>query len=316
MKDNYKRDIDYCRISLTERCNLRCIYCMPKGYVPKSESEISREEVNKIISALSTIGIKKVRFTGGEPLVRSDIVDIIKDTKKIDGICDIAITTNAVLLNDKIHDLKEAGLTRINISLDSLKEETFRGITGGNLIGILDSIQKAIDMGIFVKLNVLPIKGYNEDEIIDFINLTKDMPIDVRFIELMPMGPAKNFKGIKSSDIKNIIDNMGIEYNEIGNEGTGPVNLYKISGYSGRVGFISPISHNFCHLCNRIRITSDKKLKTCLHNAGEIDLAPFINNQNDLIEALSNGIVKKYERHTLNDDKISKGGRDMVRIGG
>lgn len=316
MRDNYNRDIDYVRISLTEKCNLRCIYCMPEGYTPSGEKEITREEVNKIVSALATIGIKKVRFTGGEPLVRNDIIDIINDTKKVSGIKDIAITTNGVLLESKIVKLKEAGLTRINISLDSLKSETFKTITGGNLEGILKSIQKAIELGIFVKLNMLPIKEYNDNEIVDFINLTKDMPIDVRFIELMPMGKARDFKGIESDDIKEIIENLSLGYTEIPNEGTGPVVLYKINGYKGRVGFISPISHSFCHLCNRIRITSDKKLKTCLHNKGEIDLIPYFDNQDELVHVLSNGILKKYEKHTLNSDKISNSGRDMVRIGG
>lgn len=316
MQDNYNRNIDYVRISLTEKCNLRCIYCMPKGYVPSNEVEITREEVNKIVSALATIGIKKVRFTGGEPLVRNDIIDIINDTKNVNGIKDIAITTNGVLLEDKIMKLKEAGLTRINISLDSLKKDTFKNITGGNVDGILKSIKKAMELGIFVKLNMLPIKGHNDGEIIDFINLTKDLPIDVRFIELMPMGPAKDFKGIESDDIKSIIENLKEGYTEIPNEGTGPATLYKINDYSGRVGFISPISHSFCHLCNRIRITSDRKLKTCLHNKGELDLAPYLNNQDELISALRDGILRKYEKHTLNKDKISNSGREMVRIGG
>ncbi|KMT22698.1 GTP 3',8-cyclase MoaA [Clostridium cylindrosporum] len=316
MRDNYNRDIDYVRISLTEKCNLKCIYCMPEGYVPRGEEEITREDVNKILVTLASMGIKKVRFTGGEPLVRNDIVDIIKDTKKIPGIKDIAITTNAVLLDKKIYDLKEAGLTRINISLDSLKPETFKNITGGNVEGILNGIKKAVELGIFVKLNMLPIKGYNDNEIEDFINLTKDMPIDVRFIELMPMGPAKDFRGIKSDDIKDIIVKMGKDYTEIENEGTGPAILFKLEGHKGRVGFISPMSHKFCHLCNRIRITSDKKLKTCLHNLGEVDLGPFINDSDALKEVLNQGILKKYEKHTLDTDNISKSGREMVRIGG
>ncbi|MEG2892588.1 MAG: GTP 3',8-cyclase MoaA [Clostridium sp.] len=316
MQDNYKRNIDYCRISLTEKCNLRCIYCMPEGYVPSSNNEMSLDEIIKIVKSLASIGIRKIRFTGGEPLVRPDIVDIIRETKKVKGIEDVAITTNGVLLGKHLQGLYEAGLTRMNVSLDSLKNETFKKITGAGVSGILDSIKKAMDLGIYIKINMLPMKGYNEDEIIDFINLTKNLKMDVRFIELMPMGPAKDFKGIKSDDVLNIIESMGLNYEAIGNEGTGPANLFKIEGFKGRVGIISPMSHNFCHLCNRIRITSDKKLKTCLHNSGEIDLSEAMGSEEELTALLSEGILKKYKKHTLNQDKISKSGRDMVRIGG
>lgn len=317
MQDNYNRIINYARISLTEKCNLRCIYCMPNGYTPNSKGEITKEEVNKIVGALASLGINKVRFTGGEPLVREDIVDIVRETKEIQGIEEIAITTNGVLLKDKLKDLKEAGLTRINISLDSLKKDTFKDMTGGNVEGILSAIKAAIDFGIVVKLNMLPIKGYNENEIIDFINLTKAMPIEIRFIELMPMGPAKDFSGIKSDDIRNIMSSLGKNFKEVPNSrGSGPATLFDIEGHIGKVGVISPISHNFCHLCNRVRITSDRKLKTCLHNADDLDLTPFINNSNVLKEELSKGILKKHEKHTLNEDKISKSGREMVRIGG
>ena len=188
-------------------------------------------------------------------------------------------------------------------------------MTGGDLEGILEAIHKAIEFNIFVKLNMLPIKGCNENEIIDFIKLTKDLPMDVRFIELMPMGPAKDFNGIESDSIKEMINSIG-KYTQVENEGRGPATVYKIEGHKGRVGFISPMSHNFCDSCNRIRITSDGKLKTCLHNAGETDLMPYIDNEMELKDTLYNGILKKYEKHTLNIDKISKSGREMVRIGG
>lgn len=317
MQDNYSRNINYVRISLTEKCNLKCIYCMPDGYIPNSKGEITREEVNNIIKALVTLGIDKVRFTGGEPLIREDIIEIIKDTKKIPEIKDIAITTNGVLLKEKIDNLKEAGLTRINVSLDSMKDKTFKAMTGGNVNGIVSSIKKAIDIGIYVKLNMLPIKNYNHNEIIEFINLTKEYPIEVRFIELMPMGPAKGLKGIESDEIKNIMDKEKIEYSEVPNtNGSGPATLFSIKGHKGKVGVISPMSHKFCHLCNRVRITSDRKLKTCLHNIDDLDLTPVINDKNLLKEELIKGILKKHEKHTLNEDKISKSGRDMVRIGG
>lgn len=314
MEDKFKRQIDYARISITESCNLRCIYCMPNGYVPTSSKLISREEINVIVKALAKLGVKRIRLTGGEPLLRNDIVDIVSDTNSIETIKDIGITTNAVLLNKYLNPLKEAGLKRLNISLDSLKKETFKKMTGGNLDNVLKSIKTAIDMGLKVKINMIPIIGINDSEIQDFINLTRDNNLDVRFIELMPLGPGASYKGIDSDTIKNMI---GADATiKIENNGGGPSEVYWVNGHKGRVGFISPMSHNFCSSCNRVRITSDGKLKTCLHNPEEIDLVPFINDMDKVTEVLYNGIFNKYQRHTMNEDGISKSDRPMVRIGG
>jgi GTP 3',8-cyclase len=314
MEDKFKREIDYARISLTESCNLKCIYCMPNGYEQSDKEFISRDEVNIIVKALSNLGVKRIRLTGGEPLLRKDIVDIVSDINKIDKIKDIGITTNGVLLNKYLHPLKEAGLRRLNISLDSLKPETFKRITGGHIDKVLDSIKTCIDLGIKVKLNVVPIVGINDDEIIDFINLTKDYNIDVRFIELMPLGPGVAYKGVDSSKIKEMINPDAII--KVENNGGGPSEVFCVTGHKGRVGFISPMSHNFCNLCNRVRITSDGKLKTCLHNSEEIDLLPYINDMDKITEVLYNGIFNKYQRHTMDEDGVSKSSRLMVRIGG
>lgn len=314
MEDKFKRQIDYARISVTESCNLRCIYCMPNGYVPTSSKLISREEINVIVKALAKLGVKRIRLTGGEPLLRNDIVDIVSDTNSIETIKDIGITTNAVLLNKYLNPLKEAGLKRLNISLDSLRKETFKKMTGGNLDNVLESIKTAIDMGLKVKVNMIPIIGINDNEIQDFINLTKDNDLDVRFIELMPLGPGASYKGIDSDAIKNMIDADATI--KIENNGGGPSEVYWVNGHKGRVGFISPMSHNFCSSCNRVRITSDGKLKTCLHNPEEIDLVPFINDMDKVTEVLYNGIFNKYQRHTMKEDGISKSDRPMVRIGG
>lgn len=314
MEDRFNRNINYARISITDSCNLRCIYCMPDGYKPCNKKIITREEIKKIVEALASLGIKRIRLTGGEPLIRHDIVEIISDIKSVQGIEDIGITTNGILLYNLIDDLENAGLKRVNISLDSLKPETFSKITGGSINKVITSIEKCISKGIRVKINMVPIVGINDEEISDFIKLTEEMDIDVRFIELMPIGPGVDYKGIKSDDIKKLLGNLKLTGAQ--NFGGGPSDVYKLDGHLGRIGFISPMTHNFCSQCNRIRITSDGKLKTCLHNADEIELLRFIDNKDELIKVLHDGIYSKYERHTMDVDKVSRSQRKMVGIGG
>lgn len=314
MKDRFNRNISYARISITDSCNLRCIYCMPNGYKPCDKKIISREEIKTFVEALATLGIKRIRLTGGEPLIRGDIVDIIRDISGVNGIEDIGITTNGILLYDLVDDLKNAGLKRVNISLDSLKGETFKKITGGSIEKVFNAIEECILKGIKVKINMVPIVGINDDEIIDFVKLTENLDIDVRFIELMPIGPGVDYKGIKSDDIKKLLGD--IKMTKVENLGGGPSDVYKLDKHLGRIGFISPMTHNFCSQCNRIRITSDGKLKTCLHNADEIELLQYIEDRDRLIEVLHDGIYSKYEKHTMDVDKVSKSKRKMVGIGG
>lgn len=314
MDDRFNRNISYARISITDRCNLKCIYCMPDGYKPNDKRTITREEIKILVEALASLGIKRIRLTGGEPLIRKDIVGIISDINSIKGIEDIGITTNGMLLDNLIDDLVNAGLKRINISLDSLKEDTFRKITGGSVEKVIDSIEKCISKGLKIKINMVPIAGINDGEIEDFIKLTENLDVDVRFIELMPIGPGVNYAGIKSEDIKKLLDKSKII--RVENQGGGPSEVYKLDNHNGRIGFISPMSHNFCNLCNRIRITSDGKLKTCLHNADEIELLQYLNDADKLKEVLHDGIFSKYEKHTMDVDKISKSKRKMVSIGG
>lgn len=314
MEDRFNRNINYVRISITDSCNLRCIYCMPNGYKPCDKRIITREEIKILVEALTSLGIRRVRLTGGEPLIRNDIVDIIRDIRSVKGIEDIGITTNGILLYTLIDELESAGLRRINISLDSLKEDIFRKITGGSIENVLNSIERCISKGIKVKINMVPIVGINDMEIMDFINLTENMDIDVRFIELMPIGPGIDYKGIKSDDIKKMLGD--IKMTKVENLGGGPSEVYKLDKHKGRIGFISPMTHNFCSQCNRVRITSDGRLKTCLHNADEIELLKHVKDRNKLIEILHDGIYSKYEKHTMNVDKVSKSMRKMVGIGG
>lgn len=314
MLDKFNREINYARISITDACNLRCLYCMPNGYIAKHYNFLTVDEIKNIVTALSHLGVKRIRVTGGEPLVRQDILDIIRTINEVEGIEDIGITTNGILLGDKIFDLVENGLKRVNISIDSLREDRFKQLTGGDLKRVLDGLNKAVELGLVVKVNMIPIKDVNDDEIVDFIEMTKNMNIDVRFIELMPIGEATRFTGVTKDDIIKYLGGANIV--KIENNGGGPSEVYRLDGHAGRVGFITTMSHSFCSKCNRVRITSDGKLKTCLHNPDEYDLRPYIDDLDRLIEVLKMGIYNKYERHTLLEDKISKSSRDMVRTGG
>lgn len=314
MEDRFNRNINYARISITDNCNLKCIYCMPNGYKPCDKKIINREEIKTLVEALASLGIKRIRLTGGEPLIRGDIVQIINDIKGVPGIEDIGITTNGILLYNMIDDLENAGLKRVNISLDSLKPETFKKITGGSIEKVINSIEKCISKGIKVKINMVPILGINDGEIMDFIRLTEKLDMDVRFIELMPIGPGVDYKGIKSDDIKKLLGELNMT--KVENFGGGPSDVYKLDKHIGRIGFISPMTHNFCSQCNRVRITSDGKLKTCLHNSDEIELMKYINDRDKLIEVLHDGIYSKYEKHTMDVDKVSRSQRKMVGIGG
>lgn len=319
MNDRYGRSIDYLRVSLTDRCNLRCIYCMPEeGVYKKSHEEILRfEEILKIVNAAALLGVKKIRYTGGEPLILKGIEELIEKTSKVPGIKDIAITTNGILLEDLADKLKESGLNRVNISLDTLKEDKFKQITrGGDINKVLRAIQKCISIGLTpVKINTVLIKGINDDEISDFINLTRELPVEIRFIELMPIGQGEKLyeKGFMSSDevIARFPELMPLETNK-----NSTASLYKIKNSKGKVGFISPLSCKFCASCNRIRLTSMGTIKPCLHSANELNIKGYLNNEVLLTSALKEAIYNKPSQHNLECDKKSSSSKMMYQIGG
>lgn len=261
MKDRFGRNIDYLRISVTDNCNLRCIYCMKEknNKFLKLEEKLTDDEIYKIVYEFSKLGIKKIRITGGEPLVRKNILNLIENLNNINGIEEIYITTNGILLLDYVEILAKNGVKGVNISLDSLKDYKFKDITrGGDLNKVLKAIDKCIECGIKVKLNTVIIDEINKDEVLDFIALTIKKPIDVRFIELMPIGEGKNFKPITNREILDIIKKKYIDLKEIKREGSsGPAKYIKVNNSLGKIGFISAMSNCFCSECNRIRITSD-----------------------------------------------------------
>ena len=262
MKDKYGRNINYLRISVTDLCNLRCRYCMPEGGIDKTlhEEILSVEETIEIAKNFVDLGINKIRLTGGEPLVRKGILDIVKGIGGLDGVRDISMTTNGLLLKDYARELKDYGLNRVNISLDTLDREKYSYITrGGDIDKVFQSIEECKRVGLTpIKLNVVLMDGFNDDEIGDFIGLTQDEEIDVRFIELMPIGEAIDIQDRYLSNEK-ILE----EYKELQAtdklDPSSPADYYRLPGGKGRVGFINPISCKFCEDCNRIRMTSKER---------------------------------------------------------
>lgn len=323
MIDKFGREIDYLRISVTENCNLKCIYCIDDNNILNTHNKdiLNDDEIIKIVTQCASLGIKKIRITGGEPLVRKNIENLIYKLSNIEGIEEIYITTNGVLLDDKLETLKKNGLSGVNISLDSLRKDRFKEITKFDKLNeVLSAIDKALKLGLKVKINTVIVDDINKDEIIDFINLTKIKNLDLRFIELMPIGAAKKHKGTNNKEILNIIranfENIK-EENKI--ERSGPASYIKIEGYRGKIGFISPISSCFCENCNRIRLTSSGFLKKCLHYNYGVDLKKHLDNEicdKDLNELIYENIYDKPEKHLFLESCDNKENKYMNQIGG
>lgn len=313
MKDRFGRDITYLRISVTDLCNLRCKYCMPESGVESlCHSDIlSLEEIVEIVKVAAKNGITKIRLTGGEPLVRRGFVHLCKEISKIEQIEDIAITTNGVHLKNMADDLFENKVKRINFSLDTLVKEKYNDITRRNDFDkTMGSLFYAIKKGFKVKLNVVLIGGFNDDEIENFVKLANDYDLEVRFIELMQIGETANWSKDKFVSNKIVLEKVPkLEFDGV----SGVAKIYKIKGQKGKIGLISPISCSFCSDCNRIRLTSDGKLKPCLHSKDEINLKGL--SGEELEEVFKRGIFDKPEKHHLEEGK-SESARDMNKIGG
>jgi len=324
--DSYARSIDYLRVSVTNRCNLRCKYCMPEEGVEDLGHDIilSLEEIAHLVKVAARIGIQKVRLTGGEPLVRRNITKLIADIAQIPKINDIAITTNGMLYADMAEELKAAGLTRANFSLDSLDPETFKYITTrGSLNDVIRSISKALEMGMApIKINTVVMKGINDHEILDFVELAKKMPLHVRFIEFMPVGDLPFYKTdrvVTVSQIRETIEQKYELYKGAAIQGNGPAKSYRIRGGMGTVGFISAMSDHFCSECNRIRMTADGKLRGCLFAKEEFNLKLALQNHasdEKLADIFSKAIREKPQRHHMDEGWGADNKRKMYQIGG
>ena len=324
--DNFNRTIDYLRISITDRCNLRCQYCMSEPFQKNTlHKDILRyEEILQIVNASVEIGISKVRVTGGEPLVRKDITNFLSQLCEIKPLRDVSLTTNGVLLKRYLDDIKNAGINRLNISLDTLIKEKFKSITGFNYWDdVWEGIQMAREMGFSpIKINVVVMKGFNDNEIIDFGKLSISQPFAIRFIEYMPFGKDKKssnyfmpgFEIIKKLESIDSLVPVDVKNNKQLHEG--PARRFKWENGQGEIGIISPISNHFCHSCNRLRLTANGKLRPCLLSDYEVDLKEALRQNfstNKIKDLFKTAISKKKLKHNIENYVVHS---KMSSIGG
>jgi cyclic pyranopterin phosphate synthase len=321
--DDYNRVIDYIRISITDRCNLRCRYCIDGDFPFMPHTEIlSYEEIIRFVRICASMGVQKVRLTGGEPLTRKGLPYLLKELKGIEGITDMSLTTNAVLLADKIDELKDAGLKRVNISLDTLRKDRFAWITCIDAFDrVIESIKKASYSGLKpIKINTVIIKGFNDDEILDFVRIARKWDHEIRFIEFMPFGDTSLWKSTDIITSKQIEDIIRQKFELIPSLGTGrgPAKVYDIAGGSGRIGFISPVSSHICAECNRIRLTASGMLRPCLFSDVEYDVKSLLRSgaDDEAIKAFVRDVVKVKPERKMEMGSIKKCQRTLRNIGG
>lgn len=323
MIDGRGRTIDYLRLSITDRCNLRCLYCMPSEGVSRMRHEdiLRFEEILRLVQVLAKLGIRHVRVTGGEPLVRRGCLELLRDLHELDGIASVTMTSNGILLADRIPELKAAGLDALNLSVDTIDPAAYARITrGGDVNKVLQALHGALEAGIPVKLNAVPLRGFNEDSLIELAAFAKDLPICVRFIELMPIGCGRSLRSIPQDEVKMMLEKTyGPLHPESSVYGRGPASYYRPEGFAGTLGFISAVSHEFCGLCNRIRLTADGQLKLCLNHSAKLDLREMLRTgatDADLTAAIQSAVEQKPARHEFNQYISDREGRRMNEIGG
>lgn len=317
MIDRHGRNITYLRISVTDKCNLRCRYCMPEDGVCKKDHKdmLTEDEIIMAVEAAASLGITKLRITGGEPLVKKNIVSICRRAAAVEGIREVCLTTNGVLLPQLAKPLREAGVKRLNLSLDTLNEEKYAYITR---IGTLDTFRRGLDAAFEagfekVKINAVLIGGFNDDEIVDMANLTKQYPLDMRFIELMPMYDSGDFGQAAYLPYSKVLEKLP-EAEAVPQDG-GVAKLYRLPGAKGNIGLISPVSAHFCGECNRMRLTADGKLKPCLHAADEYSIKGL--DFDGMKAVIEKAIWNKPAWHgDLDALHRSQAGRNMNEIGG
>ena len=317
MIDTYGRDIYYLRLSVTDKCNLRCRYCMPaEGICEKKHDDmLSEDEMIQAVEAAALLGFRKIRLTGGEPLVKKNILSICRRCKEVKGIEEVCLTTNAILLSEMAENLKEAGVDRINISLDTLNPQKYNYITrNGNLQKAIEGIEKALEVGFQrIKINAVLIGGLNDDEIVELASLTCKYPVDVRFIELMPMQDHDEFGEQAYVSVDAIM--QALPQLQKSKQDDGVARLYTLPKGKGNIGLISALSSHFCASCNRIRLTADGNLKPCLHSNQEISIKGC--NKEEMITKIKETILAKPACHApLSVLERSDAGRNMNRIGG
>jgi len=324
--DKYNRHLNYLRISITDRCNLRCIYCMPRDGLVKLRHEeiLTYEEILRLATIAVNLGVNKIRLTGGEPLVRKDLFRLLPSLVDLPGLKDISMTTNGIYLKENLDKIKAAGIKRVNISLDTLRRERYRKITGYDGIEqVREGIRLAQKLGFNpIKINMVVMQGINDDEIVDFARLSLDHPYHIRFIEYMPSGFADQgtqLHHVPNSDVKDRIIGIGkldqVPHKEI----DGPTVRFKFEGASGEIGFISPLTHHFCQECNRLRLTASGRLRPCLLSDKEIDLKEPMRagaSDNDLAQIFREAAENKPRAHRLVSEHCGSLSGQMSAIGG
>ncbi len=337
--DHFSRTISYLRLSVTDKCNLRCRYCMPQ--VSEKDLVASREflphhqllhyeELLRVVRCAVALGLSKLRLTGGEPLLRNDIVDFVEQLTTIAGLEQIRLTTNGVLLERYANQLYQLGIRHLNISLDTLSREKFTRITGRDLFSkVWQALNTVIEMGFQVKLNVVAMKGINDDEFCSFADFALNNPVQVRFIEFMPTGDAGSWhyrRFVAVENIRQLIEPLGKMTLQAPESSAGPARIYTLetkTGKRGRVGFISPLSHHFCESCNRLRLTAEGRLRACLLHDTETDLKALLRgggSDEQIMAAIREAIINKPKGHGLQsaEDVVLQSRYDgkMSRIGG
>lgn len=315
MLDGEGRLIEYLRLSVTDRCNCRCTYCMPAGGVPMlgHKDILSFEELTEVVTACAQLGVRKVRLTGGEPLVRRGLPELVRMIRAIPGVEELAMTTNATLLAPVAAELHHAGLDRLNVSLDTLDVARYAELTrGGSLEDALAGLAAARDADFSrTKVNCVLMGGVNDADVPRLAELARTEPIDVRFIELMPMGPCAGWPKARFVPAETVLEAVpGL----VPLRRDGVAELWHAPGWAGNVGLIRPMSHRFCDGCSRIRVTADGRLKPCLHSAAEIPLRGL--HGEALLAELRRGIAAKPAYHHMDRDHASQSARDMNEIGG
>jgi cyclic pyranopterin phosphate synthase len=326
LSDTFNREIDYLRISVTDRCNMRCLYCMPEdGIACIPRRDILRyEEIAHIVRATARLGIRSLRITGGEPLIRRDLVDLVVMLKAIPGIDDIALSTNAVLLGEHAQALAAAGLNRVNVSIDSLNPERFRKITRRDYASrALAGIAAAETAGLTpIKINCVAMRGANDDELAAIAALSIDHAYHVRFIEIMPLHGNEAFQEgwyMPATEILERVRTLGDLEQCAGPNGNGPARYWRLPGAKGTIGVISPLSHNYCETCNRVRLTADGQLRLCLFGDNQVDLRHPLRQGatiDEIAELVRNAIKEKPEHHNLSLGHPSSNLEALSQVGG
>lgn len=323
MKDKWDRTVNYMRISVTDQCNLRCCYCMPQEEITYFEQSqiLTFEEIEEIIKACTELGIDCIKITGGEPLIRKNITDFIKKIKEIEGIKQVTLTTNGVLLKKYAKELKQANVDSININLPALTKEKYQAITRRDEFEqVLEGIQLASTLGIHMKINCVARKTITDEELLSYINIAKEDNIDVRFIEMMPLGYGKMYETYSNEKIISRLQSLlNNKLEPATYKGNGPAVYYESEELKGRIGFISAVSHKFCKECNRIRLSADGELKLCLNYETGVSLKHVLRygERENLIQIIKEAIYQKPQQHCFyeqGDFKLES--KNMVQIGG